>query len=173
MKNQRHWSEDMQPDQSPYEPPQEMFNTQEDLDLQPVRKKANLAAVLMIVNAIIGLLLLLVPIQSKEQLLEMIYEMESLGLDSGGLNTDSMIELIFMSSIVFKVIHFTTFSLIIFASVKMRRLESWGLSTTAAILTVIPCTSSCCLIGIPIGVFALMVVFDPNVKAAFRARAAR
>lgn len=54
-------------------------------------------------------------------------------------------------------------------SIKMRRLEGYGLAMTAAILSIIPCTSPCCfLIGTPIGVWALVLLLDPAVKQAFR-----
>jgi ABC-type proline/glycine betaine transport system permease subunit len=40
---------------------------------------------------------------------------------------------------------------------------------TTAILSIIPFTSPCCfLIGTPIGIWALWVLTDPDVKAAFR-----
>jgi hypothetical protein len=36
------------------------------------------------------------------------------------------------------------------------------------ILVMIPCLSPCCILGIPIGIWGLIVLMDPNVKAAFR-----
>lgn len=59
-------------------------------------------------------------------------------------------------------------AVILFGGIKMRKLESYGLVMTAAILSVIPCTTSCCLVGIPIGVWALVVLFKPEVKSSFR-----
>lgn len=58
-------------------------------------------------------------------------------------------------------------ALIIFGGIKMRALQNYGLVMTAAILAVIPCTTSCCLVGIPVGVWALVVLFKPEVKSAF------
>ncbi|MBN8249000.1 MAG: DUF4339 domain-containing protein, partial [Verrucomicrobia bacterium] len=58
--------------------------------------------------------------------------------------------------------------LVAFGAIKMQRLESWGLALTASILTVLPCAGCCCLIGIPIGIWALVVLNKPEVKAAFR-----
>lgn len=51
---------------------------------------------------------------------------------------------------------------------KMRKLESYGLAMAVSIIAMIPCISPCCLIGLPIGIWALVVLLDPNVKAAFR-----
>ena len=55
--------------------------------------------------------------------------------------------------------------LILFGSIKMKNLQSYGLSMTAAILSII--CSSCCCIGIGAGIWALVVLADPKVKAAF------
>ncbi|MFN0068009.1 MAG: hypothetical protein ACKVYV_10280 [Limisphaerales bacterium] len=58
--------------------------------------------------------------------------------------------------------------LIIFASQKLRRLESFPLVVTATILAMLPCLSPCCCIGLPIGIWVLVVIMKPDVKAAFR-----
>jgi hypothetical protein len=56
---------------------------------------------------------------------------------------------------------------IIFAATKMRNLESWGLSAGGAIVAMIPCISPCCLLGLPIGIWCLVILFDESVKEAF------
>lgn len=38
----------------------------------------------------------------------------------------------------------------------------------AAILAMIPCVSPCCLLGLPLGIWALIVLLKPEVKAAFQ-----
>ncbi len=58
--------------------------------------------------------------------------------------------------------------LILLGALKMKKLESFGLAVTACILAIVPCTSPCCLIGLPIGIWALVVLFRPEVKSAFR-----
>ena len=50
---------------------------------------------------------------------------------------------------------------------KMKTLESRGLAMAAAIVAMIPC-SGCCLLGLPFGIWALVVLADPDVKNAFR-----
>ena len=57
--------------------------------------------------------------------------------------------------------------LYIFASIKMRKLESYGLVMTATILSMLPCTSSCCCVGLPVGIWILIVLSKPEVKSAF------
>ena len=57
--------------------------------------------------------------------------------------------------------------LIIFGSLKMRQLNNWGLSMAATVLAMIPCLSPCCCLGLPIGIWALVVLLDDNVKRSF------
>lgn len=56
---------------------------------------------------------------------------------------------------------------ILAGAVKMQKLESYGLAMTAAILSMLPC-SICCLVGMPVGIWALVVLNDPYVKNSFR-----
>ena len=56
----------------------------------------------------------------------------------------------------------------IFASTKLRKLESYGMVMTATILSMLPCTSSCCCVGLPVGIWILVVLAKPEVKTAFR-----
>ena len=58
--------------------------------------------------------------------------------------------------------------IILFGAVQMKSLSNYGLAMTVSILAMIPCISPCCLLGIPIGIWALVVLLDSNVKAAFR-----
>ena len=55
---------------------------------------------------------------------------------------------------------------ILLGAIKMKNLESRGFALTAAILAVIPCMTCCCL-GLPIGIWALVVLNQPEVKSAF------
>jgi hypothetical protein len=57
---------------------------------------------------------------------------------------------------------------VLLGTIRMEKLQSYGFAMTAAILSIIPCTSPCCfLIGTPIGIWALWVLTDPDVKNAF------
>ncbi|MBL9127380.1 MAG: hypothetical protein JNL97_07030 [Verrucomicrobiales bacterium] len=58
--------------------------------------------------------------------------------------------------------------LIMYAGQKMRQLQSYALAVTGAVLAIVPCISPCCCIGIPVGVWVLVVLFKPEVKAAFQ-----
>ena len=60
--------------------------------------------------------------------------------------------------------------LVIFGALKMRSLESYALAMVAAVVATIPCcfTGCCCITSMPAGIFALVVLMRPEVKAAFR-----
>ena len=55
---------------------------------------------------------------------------------------------------------------IIFAGLQMRNLRSWWLSMIGSILAMLPCLP-CCLLGLPIGIWAVIVLIDEDVKRAF------
>ena len=56
---------------------------------------------------------------------------------------------------------------IFYGAMKMRALQGYPLAMTAAVLAVLPCGFPCCCLAMPIGVWALVVLFDANVKASF------
>jgi len=56
--------------------------------------------------------------------------------------------------------------LIITGGVKMLKFESWGAALTGAILLILPCTA--CWVGLPIGVWATIVLSLGDVRARFR-----
>jgi len=57
---------------------------------------------------------------------------------------------------------------ILFGAMKMKNLESYSMAMVATILAMIPCISPCCILGLPIGIWSLIVLMSPEVKAAFR-----
>ncbi|MBA4150904.1 MAG: DUF4339 domain-containing protein [Verrucomicrobia bacterium] len=60
-------------------------------------------------------------------------------------------------------------SIVIFLGAnKMRKLESYGFSMAASIIAMIPCISPCCLVGLPIGIWAIVVLNKPEVKSQFK-----
>jgi hypothetical protein len=69
--------------------------------------------------------------------------------------------------VVMSIIAILMSVVILLGALKMKKLESYGLAMTASILAMIPCLSPCCVIGLPIGIWALMVLSKPEVKSAF------
>lgn len=66
------------------------------------------------------------------------------------------------------IIGLTGGGVIIFGCIQMMKLKSYGFAFTTAILAMIPCISPCCLLGIPFGIWGLVVLNDPYVKSSFR-----
>lgn len=58
-------------------------------------------------------------------------------------------------------------AVIVFAGIKMKSLQAHGLAMTGAVLAMIPCTGPCCFFSLPLGIWALVVLMSPDVKAAF------
>jgi phage FluMu protein Com len=58
--------------------------------------------------------------------------------------------------------------LIVIGARKMKNRESYAWAMTAAIIATIPCISPCGLLGMPFGIWAIIVLCDQTVKSAFR-----
>jgi hypothetical protein len=56
---------------------------------------------------------------------------------------------------------------ILFGALRMQKLSGHGLAMAAAIISMIPCFSPCCVLGLPFGIWALIVLSKPEVKSQF------
>lgn len=56
---------------------------------------------------------------------------------------------------------------ILLGALKMKKLENYTFAIIATIIAMVPCISPCCLVGLPIGIWALVVLNKPEVKGAF------
>lgn len=92
------------------------------------------------------------------------------GFHQPGMNAE-MERLVSMFSgtmgVISGIIGFLVAGLILFGALKMKKCESYGWAMTASIIAMIPCISPCCLVGLPIGIWALVVLSKPEVKSAF------
>jgi len=68
---------------------------------------------------------------------------------------------------IFNLIFVGIATIMVFGALKMQKLESYELSMAASILAIIPCLTPCC-IGIPFGIWSLVVLLKPEVKQAFK-----
>lgn len=73
-----------------------------------------------------------------------------------------------ISGIIWSVFAIIYQGFIAWGGMQMMKLQGYGLSMAAAIMAMIPCLSPCCVLGIPFGIWALVVLMDENVKMAFR-----
>jgi hypothetical protein len=55
----------------------------------------------------------------------------------------------------------------IYAALQMKQLKGHGMSVAASVIAIIPCVSPCCLLGLPLGIWALVVLNKPEVKSQF------
>ncbi len=60
--------------------------------------------------------------------------------------------------------------IVIVGGIKMKGLQNRGLAMAAAIIAIVPCFYPCCVLGLPFGIWALVVLCDANVRTAFDGR---
>jgi phage FluMu protein Com len=58
--------------------------------------------------------------------------------------------------------------IVLMGAVKMKNLGSYSFAMASAIIAMIPFFSPCCILGLPFGIWAIVVLGDSSVKAAFR-----
>ncbi len=77
-------------------------------------------------------------------------------------------------SLAWNVLMFVSHLFVVWAGIRMLSLKSWTAAIVASSLMMITCLFQCCCcpIGVGIGIWALIVLLDPNVKQAFEANAA-
>lgn len=79
---------------------------------------------------------------------------------------EKLVQLSSMLGIFGSLLGLAISALVAYGAVQMLKLRSYGWSMAASILALIPCTSPCCLVGLPIGIWALVVLSQPGVKTA-------
>ncbi len=86
----------------------------------------------------------------------------------GGNNGDAVAQLMSGAiGIVGNVIGLLAGGFAIYGFLKMMKLQSRGLAYAAIIMSMIPCTGSCCYLNLWLGIWALIVMNDENVKGSF------
>jgi hypothetical protein len=80
--------------------------------------------------------------------------------------------ILLLSLLLAQVIGLVFGILIVVGAVKMLRLKSHGFATVASVLALLPCGPAW-LLGLPMGIWSLLVLSRRDVKAAFRAKQAK
>lgn len=119
--------------------------------------KVKAPAIIMIVCSAIGILL---------QFASVLMNVVGAGMGAGNAEYSQLAS--GAMGIVFNIIAICVGSFCIFGLMKMMKLESRAMSYTAVILSMIPCFGSCWCINLFIGIWALMVLSDQQVKESFR-----
>ena len=63
--------------------------------------------------------------------------------------------------------------IILLGGLQMFRFRTWGLAVAASGLAMINFGSCCCLVGVPIGIWSLVILMMPEVRTAFQMVEAR
>ena len=147
------------PPSTPYQPPQQIPGR-----IPPSRIAAEVSgpAIGLLITAIVGGVI---------QLLGLFANILGAGLGSLTASGGEEQFLNWMSGglgIVTASIGLLIAGVIIYASMEMKKLKQWGLAVAASILVMVPCFNfPCCIIGLPMGIWALVVLMKDEVKGAF------
>jgi hypothetical protein len=57
--------------------------------------------------------------------------------------------------------------IVLIGAAKMQKLQNYQFALTASIVAMVPCISPCCIFGLPLGIWALVVLNKPEVKSQF------
>jgi len=143
---------------NPYEAPAEYAVSPYSYSKAPPAERVRLPAMFLIIASSLGLFLQILGLAFYAVLM-------IAALQEGGNANEVFFGLGFQvgSGVVSLVLR----TVVLLGAIKMKRLQSYGLALTAAIIAVIPCFSPCCLLELPFGIWALVVLADEDVKAAF------
>ena len=155
----------------------------EPYDTEPsaAAAKANLPGILLIVTAILNVVAALLcllgavgvmnlPDQTFEQAIEQQPAENRKNLEDLGWGPEELRHIYVACCGIPGVLGLLTAPLILFGGIQMCRLRGYGLAIFGSILALLPCISpvGCCLVGQVAGVWALIVLASPDVRAAFR-----
>jgi hypothetical protein len=148
---------------NPYAAPAD-YTASEDFGSTPPEERVRLPALLMIIANVLGILLQIgSTIYQVVMMTMMMKEQPQLPAEHLWLGVGMQLGLSCLG-VVLRGIG-------LFGAIKMRKLESYAWAMTAAVIAVIPCFSACCLLEIPLGIWAIVVLSDNHVREAFRRRA--
>lgn len=57
---------------------------------------------------------------------------------------------------------------VLYAGMRLQKLRDRGICMAAAIIAMVPCINPCCCLGIPLGIWVLMVLNRPDVRSSFQ-----
>ncbi len=159
-----------QPPFSPYEPPAGRFDASTGYPDPNVRDKLKVPAILLLItssisllNSLWGLIMSSSSIQQMQDLLARSGQSDQFGPLIDSLSGPAAG--IFM--VVFNLFFLGLYVLCLLGGLKMMNVRSYGLVMTACIISSIPCFGSTCCLGMIPGIWGLVLLTKPEVKAAF------
>ncbi|MCA9133908.1 MAG: hypothetical protein KDA45_12165 [Planctomycetales bacterium] len=119
-----------------------------------------------LLSAVLTLLGVGPAIAAQQQQAEQLEELRKQGLDWAEQLVETLYALQGPLGLTLSLIQLVAAAVIVYGGLQMKNLQSYGLSLGAAILALIPLVSCCCT-GLPIGIWAIVVLVDPHVKQSF------
>lgn len=156
-------------DDSPYTPP----SSHDSSPFSDVGTQGPSSDVVNAVQTQATVLLVFTAVMMGLVVLSMLLNLAGIGLVStteGLADTDEGMRMLARGTgnLVGSLISLAGGAAIITGCLKMKKFESYGYARAANILAMIPCVSPCCLLGIPLGIWGLVVLSRPEVQSAFR-----
>jgi hypothetical protein len=153
--------------------------SREDRVIQRAKNRIKTPAVVLLVVGVIGGLMSLMNIPSLFTMDAQLKQVEDQWDQDPNLKPEQKkemkqmladlkgpIKLVVPLTIVFGLL---TAGLTILGAVKIMNLQSRGLGVLACIISMLPILSGCCCLGLPVGIWVLIVMGKPEVKAGFAA----
>ena len=152
---------------SPYEPPQPQFGPGPGNPGggNPVLSRLRGPAIALMICGPLGIIFLIVDLGFR--IFNVINGVQPPAFGNQPANRDAQMVGIY-GGMGYDVIAAILQIVVIIGALNMLKAKNYQLAMTAAIISVIPCCSSCCVVAIPFGIWALIVLMDPQVKSAFQ-----
>ena len=148
------------PGQPPGVPPLEIPGSGREAALNQV----NGPAVGLMVTGVLGLLFTLIGVAWQAFGMGSSFGNQFPGMDP---QVERILKAMEGSQTISNLLSFVIYGVVVFGAVKMRNLQSYGLSMAASILAMLPCSCSCCA-GLPLGIWALVVLAKSEISSQFR-----
>lgn len=71
-------------------------------------------------------------------------------------------------NLIFGVAFLVMSILVIVGAIKMKNLQNYGFAMAASIIAMTPCIWPCCILGLPFGIWSVVVLSNDQVRTAFR-----
>ena len=81
---------------------------------------------------------------------------------------ETVINLYGFGGITLAIVSLIAGIIMVMGGLKMMQQRSWGLAMLAAIVALVPCIQGCCLLALPVGIYAIITLNDAEVKRGFR-----
>ncbi len=135
------------------------------------KDQLNAPSMMLMVVAIVSVLFALFSLITSalgldEQMMKSIQEMAK--LPPGAMDENAKSGAMVAVGYAMNFLQLVACGVAIFGAMKMRALQMWPLALTANILMIVPCFSGCCcLIGLPVGIWGIVMLTKPEIKAQF------